>query len=183
MISYLITDYRYYGRSSVKISSKLNKIAKKYKFNLACLRDKTNNNYEKLVDDFILTCKNINVKPILHNFIDLAIKHNAFGIHLSSNNFNNIPTAKRNNLFVIASTHSLSEAKQAVSFGADLITVSPIFISPNKSTPMGLEKLKEITDTIPNKCIALGGILEDYHIKDCIMANAIGFASIRYFLK
>ncbi|MDR1615152.1 MAG: thiamine phosphate synthase, partial [Campylobacteraceae bacterium] len=91
--------------------------------------------------------------------------------------------AKAKNLFVIASAHSLEEANRAVLLGADLLTVSPIFYVENKNRPLGLEKLKEITDKIPNKCLALGGILENSQIQMCKYVGAVGYASIRYFLK
>ncbi|MDR0762020.1 MAG: thiamine phosphate synthase, partial [Campylobacteraceae bacterium] len=125
----------------------------------------------------------LDIKPILHTFWQEAIDFGSWGIHFAACDFNNISLAKAENLFVIASTHSLEEASEAVSLGADLITVSPVFYTPNKNKPLGLEKLKEITDKIPDKCIALGGILENSQIRMCKEAGAVGYASIRYFLK
>jgi len=182
MIRYLVTEPKYYGNSAVSISSKLKLSHKKHEFDFACLRDKKTDSYESYIEEFIFTCKVLNVKEVLHNYLDLAIKYNAFGIHFSSDSFELIKKAKDNGLFVISSTHSLCEAQKAINFGSDLITLSPIFYSPNKANPIGLEKLKEITDKIPDKIIALGGILDDLQVESCKKAGAVGFASIRYFL-
>ncbi|MDR1285751.1 MAG: thiamine phosphate synthase [Campylobacteraceae bacterium] len=183
MISYLITDPKYYGNSKQSITATLFQTAKKHKIDYACLRDKNSENYEDLAKAFIVTCGELNIKPILHTFWQKTSILGAYGVHLSTKDFENIPLIKKENIFVIASAHSLKEANEAIFFGADFITVSPIFYTPNKNKPLGLEKLKEITDKIPNKCIALGGILENSQIRTCEEAGAIGYASIRYFLK
>ena len=182
MISYLITDPKYYGDNSKSISSKLKEISKTHRFNFACLRDKNTDIYESFIEEFMSTCKTLNAKAILHNYLDLALKYNVFGIHFSSENFGKIEQAKKNGLFVISSTHSFEEAQKAIKFGSDFVTLSPIFHSPNKANPIGLEKLKEITDKIPNQIIALGGILNDIDAMSCKKVGAVGFASIRYFI-
>ncbi|MDR1007366.1 MAG: thiamine phosphate synthase [Campylobacteraceae bacterium] len=183
MISYLITDPKYYGNSKQSITRALFQTAKKHKIDYACLRDKDARNYEDLAKIFIATCKDLNIKPILHTFWQKTAILGAYGVHFSTKDFENIPLAKAENLFTVASAHSLQEANEALLFGVDLITISPIFYVENKNKPLGLEKLKEITDKIPNKCIALGGILENSQIHTCKEAGAIGYASIRYFLK
>jgi thiamine-phosphate pyrophosphorylase len=183
MISYLITDPQFYTKKSDFITAKLYEVSKKHKIDYVCLRDKEAQNYESLSKTFITTCNALDIKPILHTFWQEAVNFGSWGVHFAASDFNNIPLAKAQNLFVVASTHSLEEANEAVLLGADLITVSPVFYTPNKNKPLGLEKLKEITDKIPNKCIALGGILESSQIQMCKEAGAVGYASIRYFLK
>ncbi len=86
-------------------------------------------------------------------------------------------------LCVVVSTHTLEEAKNAEKSGADFITFSPIYFTPNKGKPKGLEKLKEINGKIDIDCFALGGIVEDEQIQACKHAGVYGFASIRYFIK
>ncbi|MDR1460140.1 MAG: thiamine phosphate synthase [Campylobacteraceae bacterium] len=183
MISYLITDKKYYGNTEQSIAATLFQISKKHKIDYACLRDKNAENYENLAKTFIATCNELHIKPILHTFWHKTAILGAYGVHLPTKDFENIPLAKKENVFVVASAHSLEEVNKALFFGADFITISPIFFTPDKNKPLGLEKLKEITDKIPNKCIALGGILESSQIHMCEKAGAIGYASIRYFLK
>ncbi|MDR1976105.1 MAG: thiamine phosphate synthase [Campylobacteraceae bacterium] len=182
MISYLITDPKFYTNRPSLIASKLYGISKKHKIDYACLRDKDSLNYKDEAKIFVVVCDNLKIKSILHTFWQEALNFGAFGVHFATKDFEKIPLAKKENLFVIASAHSLDEAKEAVDLGADFITISPIFYTPDKNKPLGLEKLKEITAKIPTKCIALGGILEESQILAIKEAGAAGFASIRYFL-
>jgi thiamine-phosphate pyrophosphorylase len=183
MTAYLITDPKFYTKDSDFIAAKLHEISKKHKIDYACLRDKAAKECEKTAKAFIAACNDLNIKPILHTFWRQAAVLGAYGVHFAANDFKNIPLAKAENLFVIASAHSLSEAEEAAFFLADFVTVSPVFYTPNKNEPLGLEKLKEITAKIPNKCIALGGILKERQIQMCKEAGAVGYASIRYFLQ
>ncbi|MDR0408414.1 MAG: thiamine phosphate synthase [Campylobacteraceae bacterium] len=182
MISYLITDQKYYGNTKQSIRETLLKVAEKHKIDYACLRDKNAKDYEDLAETFIAVCNDLDTKPILHTFWQQTIILGAYGVHFSTKDFENIPLAKERNIFTLASAHSLKEANKALFLGADIVTISPIFYTPDKNEPLGLEKLKEITDKIPHKCIALGGILESSQIDMCKKAGAIGYASIRYFL-
>lgn len=82
---------------------------------------------------------------------------------------------------MIISTHTLSEAKEADALGADMITFSPIFNTPNKGEPKGTETLKSVISKLSIPVIALGGIVSKEQIDLCENAGAFGFASIRYF--
>jgi len=62
-----------------------------------------------------------------------------------------------------------------------MITFSPIFTTPNKGEPKGIEVLREVISSLEIAVIALGGIVEQEQIKLCEEAGAFGFASIRYF--
>jgi len=81
----------------------------------------------------------------------------------------------------VISCHTITEAKKAEELGADMITYSPMFASPNKGKPLGLAALKELKGIISLPIIALGGILTEVEIDACQRAGASGFASIRYF--
>jgi len=70
-------------------------------------------------------------------------------------------------------------AKQS---GADAITYSPVFDSPGKGEPKGLEDLKELVAKINIPVFALGGILSEDQIHQVAECGAYGFASIRYFV-
>jgi thiamine-phosphate pyrophosphorylase len=183
MISYLITDPKFYTKKPDFIAAKLYEVSKKHKIDYACLRDKEAKECEEAAKAFVAACNDLKIKPILHTFWRQAAALGACGVHFAANDFKNIALAKAQNLFVTASAHSLKEASKAALLGADFITVSPVFYTPDKNEPLGLEKLKEITAKIPNRCIALGGILEGSQIQMCKEAGAVGYASIRYFLK
>lgn len=119
---------------------------------------------------------------LLHADYRLAHALGADGVHLTSMQFDEIADAKKLGLYVIISTHTHDEALLAESLGADAITYSPVFASPNKGKPKGLEDLKEIVDKIRIPIFALGGILTEGQISAVEKCGAYGFASIRYFI-
>ena len=62
-----------------------------------------------------------------------------------------------------------------------MATFSPIFETPNKGLPVGLEVLESATSQVNIPVLALGGILTQEQVRACEIAGAGGFASIRYF--
>ena len=175
--SYLITDPTLFGNSPATLTASLTTAIEQYKPDYICLRDKSSENYSELAKAF-LGLKG-DYKALLHADVDLAISLGAFGVHLTSLQFDEIRRAKEAGLYVIASTHSYEEALQAKE--ADAITYSPIFFSPNKGVPKGLEDLKEITGKINTNIFALGGITSKEQIRQVETCGVYGFASIRYF--
>jgi thiamine-phosphate pyrophosphorylase len=181
MKQYLITDPSYYSSDPQTFTQKLLQVLSLTKADFICLRDKKTIDYRTLAIAF----KEIktDAKCLLHTDYKLANELGFFGVHLPSDRFEDIKKAKKLGLHVIVSTHTLEEALHVEKLGADFITYSPIFYTPNKAKPQGLEKLKEINDKIKTKCFALGGIIEDEQIASCERAGSYGFASIRYFFK
>ena len=94
-----------------------------------------------------------------------------------------IPLAKRKKLFVIVSTHNFYEIKLAKKFGADMVTYSPIFYTPNKGKPKGVKNLRKIIFKAKFPVIALGGIVKRDQIHQVKKTKSKGFASIRYFAR
>ena len=175
--SYLITDPSLFGSTPEQLKIKLSASIKNYAPGYICLRDKNTSSYSVLAEAF-LSLKGSH-KTLLHGDVDLAIALGAYGVHLTSLQFNEITRAKEAGLYVIASTHSYQEALLASE--ADAITYSPIFHSPNKGIPKGLADLKEIKGKIKTDIFALGGILTKEQIKQVEDCDVYGFASIRYF--
>jgi thiamine-phosphate pyrophosphorylase len=85
-------------------------------------------------------------------------------------------------LFVIFSAHSIDDAQRAEVLGADMVTLSPIYETPNKGEPIGTGGLGKVVVALHIPVIALGGILDKEKIEACQNAGASGFASIRYFV-
>lgn len=150
----------------------------------ALYRDKNNQNYAENAKDFIAICKEFTgVKAMIHQDVDLAHKLGADGVHLTSKQFNKITYAKSKDLYVIISTHTLDEVKTAKSLGADAVTYSPIFSTPDKGAPKGVEELKKVVQSVDINVFALGGITTQKEVDDVKKSKAYGFASIRYFEK
>ena len=178
MRSYAITDPS--TLSFAHLDTYLSDI--KDRADMVLYRDKQNRNYSGHAKLFIEAAKAYAFdKVLLHNDVSLAKALKADGVHLSSDSIEKIPIAKEAGLFVIVSTHTLDEAESAEDLGADMITFSPIFPTPGKGKPVGLEKLGEVSSAVNIPVIALGGILTEEQINACRKVGAEGFASIRYF--
>ncbi len=183
MKSYLITDPSLYGHDAITLCERLENVLQHHTLDFLCLRDKTTSIYPKLAQIFIEKLRNrSDAKILLHGDFKLARALHADGIHLTSTQFDSISEAKGSGLYVIISTHTHEEALRAQEMGADAITYSPIFHSPNKGNPKGLEDLKQIVDKIRIPIFALGGILSQEQITQVEATGAYGFASIRYFI-
>lgn len=179
---YLITDPKYFTNNKTTFKEKLENTLSTKRVDIACFRDKESSNYEELAKIFFDTCKKYHIKQIILNEnLELAIKLNC-GVHLTSQQFNKISLAKEANLFTIVSCHNEEDIKKAIEDKADAITYSPIFYTPNKGKAKGIEKLKIIAKKYPIQIIALGGIIDDSHIKQILDCKVYGFASIRYFI-
>lgn len=184
MKSYLITDPKYYTDNPQTFGDTLSDILRKHKVDYACFRDKSSSNLDELIKTFVNICKKLDINNILINsYIDLAIKHKANGVHLTSSQFGEIVKAKDAGLFVVISCHSMDDIKKAKTLGADAVTYSPVFKTPDKGKPIGLEALDIAKNEIADIMIfALGGIITKEQVDSIKQTKADGFASIRYFV-
>ncbi len=178
MIAYAITD-----PSTLNFNTLERDIERfSQKADIIVYRDKLNDNYISDAKSFVDEARKYTFqKLLLHSDYNLAKSLDADGVHLKSTQFNDIAKAKALALFVVISTHSIDEALEAQSLGADMVTFSPIFATPNKGEPKGVEELKKITSILFIPVIALGGIVAEKHIELCKKNGAKGFASIRFF--
>jgi len=182
MKKYLITDPFYYT-STLENFIKQVKVGFQHQVDIACFRDKNSQNIDKLAEYFMQIAREYNIPQVLINTdIDLAIKYNYDGVHLNSTQFNQIKQAKDSLLYTIISTHNDKEIQNAIINGADAITYSPIFNSPNKGETKGIEELKRVVDMYDIPIFALGGIISKREFDILSSIKIEGFASIRYFL-
>ncbi len=170
LLSYFITDPSY-------PFEKILEAIKTYKPTFVCYRNKKYFDKDEIIE-FAKFAKNyskifINLDSLKDNNL-LELFH---GVHIPSKRLNEIQNY--NNKIIIASTHNLQEVKKAKD--ANYITFSPIFDSKNRKG-LGIEILDTIVKFHP-KVIALGGIISDKEIEKIKKTKAIGFGSIRYFLK
>ncbi len=182
MLRYAITDPKYYGSDPASLKRSLERVLSSKPVDIVCLRDKETRDYESLAKAF-LSMKRLYPKThfFLHTQVDLARRLQADGVHLPSAMRKETIHARMAGLRVIVSTHSFKEAKESEAYGAWGVTYGPIFQTPGKGPPKGLEKLKEITGKISINLFALGGIVTPEHVDAVERSGADGFASIRYF--
>ena len=113
--------------------------------------------------------------------VDLAVAASADGVHLPADG---IPTAILRRRFGDAlligrSTHTVDEVTREARSGADYVTFGPVFASPGKGEPVGLDALAAAAEQgIP--VLALGGV-GIAELPRVAAAGAAGAAGIRLF--
>ncbi len=182
ILRYAITDPKLYGSKPSALKESVRQTLLASSPDIICLRDKSSRRYEALAEAFLsLRPHFVQTRFFLHTDIELAIRLGADGIHLPSAMLSHTGTAVSRGLKVMVSTHTIEEAVLCEKAGAYGITYGPVFATPGKGAPKGLEKLKEITGKISLNIFALGGIVSQEQIEAVKRAGADGFASIRYF--
>ena len=145
-----------------------------------------------LAKEFAYQCKEHSVYAILNapfdishplSILDCAILQDFDGIHLKGAYFSHIDSIVRHYSGIVGfSAHSVDEVYKALDNGAHYCTLSPIFFTPNKATPLGIESLHSLSIEARKKTFALGGIVSDFYIdKIAHIEHIKGFGSIRYF--
>jgi thiamine-phosphate pyrophosphorylase len=125
--------------------------------------------------------KNSSTKILVNDRADIALAANADGVHLTANS---LPASiiRRNfpkDFIVGVSVHSLEETEKAKKEGADFAVFGPIFQTPGKGEPKGLNTLREICETVkPFPVLAIGGVDETNYRE--VSQIASGFAAIRF---
>lgn len=182
MKKYMITSKELYSRDIGLFASNLRKRIKKYAPEYILYRDKSNNDYAFTAAEFVKVCReSSDIKSFLHQDIFLAKELGAHGVHLTSTQFEMIKPAKELGLEVIISTHTYQEVLKARKLGADRVTYSPVFHSPLKGEPKGLDDLKWLLAKVSIPVFALGGVVSDREVELLGSTGVYGFASIRYF--
>ncbi|ABX09250.1 thiamine phosphate synthase [Prochlorococcus marinus] len=107
-------------------------------------------------------CKDYGALFIVNDRIDIALAVDADGIHIGQED---LPLDIARKLIgpeklIGVSCHSLEEAQKADKNGSDYIGFGPIFRTTSKPevAPLGLECLKQISNSINQPCFAIGGI-------------------------
>lgn len=128
--------------------------------------------------------KRSETRLLVNDRADIALAAGADGVQLTTVS---LPTSIIKQHFpsdfiIGVSTHSLAEVQTAQNEGADFAVLGPIFDTPSKriyGKPIGLKKLKEVSDTLsPFPIIAIGGI--DFNNTNKVFENgASGIAAIR----
>ena len=184
MYTYLITDPKFYTDDDGSFEKKLTAVLQQHTPDFVLFRDKSTLHYDLQAKCFLETCLQFpKAKPLLHGDVALAKSLGAYGVHLTSLQFEEIQTAKMSGLFVVISCHTEAEVLCAEKSGADAVTYSPIFSTPNKGEPKGLAELQRMVDKISLPIIALGGITTSEQVKAVEETGCFGFASIRYFVE
>lgn len=137
----------------------------------------------ELLEIFLELNLKFNVVSLLHSNPKLALKLGFDGVHCNGGQLGEIQNYKKKFHYVFYSAHDLKTLESADRNGANGITISPIFKSPNKGIPLGVDFLRQIDPkTYKAEIFALGGIVTEMEINALKQTKICNFASIRYFL-
>ena len=135
----------------------------------------------ELVEAVVAAARNSTTKVLVNDRADIALGYGADGVHLAANSLP--PAAIRGSFprdFVVGvSTHTVDEVLAAKRRGADFAVFGPVFATPGKGAPQGLETLARVCDAVrPLPVLAVGGI-DESNCDSAIAAGASGIAAIR----
>ena len=170
MLSYLITDTKFYTDFKTTLTNSI----EFFQPDFICFRDKDSIKNAKLS---IQIAKYYKIPIVVNQHIEL-LKLGFDGIHFTSTQLDLISNYTQ--CLSFASTHNENEVKKARN--SNFITFSPIFNSKGREG-LGIDKLNNIVNISKSKVFGLGGIISEKEVNQIKESKAVGFASIRYFLK
>jgi thiamine-phosphate pyrophosphorylase len=126
-----------------------------------------------------------NAQVLVNDRADIAAACDGVGVHLTTRSIQVgvVRKAFGDDLLIGASTHTLSEAREAEDGGANFIVFGPVFATESKQMygePVGVEALQEVTAEVRIPVLALGGIKLS-NFKNTLNAGAKGIAAISLF--
>lgn len=135
----------------------------------------------ELTNDVASITRGSVTRLLVNDRAEIAVAAKADGVHLTASSVP-VDVIRKNfpREFIIGvSTHTVDSTLNASASGADFAVFGPIYETPNKGEPQGIEKLTEVCERVgPFPVLALGGIRES-NISSIVEAGAAGFAAIR----
>ena len=143
-------------------------------------KDLSDAEYIKLAEPLCRLCHTYSAQPFINSRIEIAMDVGADGLHLPGDSASVEKVIEQTNgCFIIGSSvHTLTEAKQRETEGADFITYSPIYPTlskPDYGPAVGVEGLQNIAEGVNIPVFALGGITPE-RVSECLDAGAYGVA-------
>ncbi len=128
--------------------------------------------------------KDFNSLFIVNDYIDIAHKSGADGVHLGQDDVS-LARAREitpDNFIIGISTHSLEQAIKAEKAGADYIGIGPVFSTPTKEKykPIGISCVKEVLQSVNIPVVAIGGIDIDV-VEELVKIGVRNVAMVRAF--
>lgn len=137
-------------------------------------KELSENEYFKFANEVFKTCASFKEsKFFIHKFVNVALNLECKNIWLPLKELEIYKDDLTKFDKIVASTHSVDEAKSALNLGASSICLSHIYKTDCKFnlTPKGLNLINDVRKFYNGKIYALGGI-NSSNFKDCLNAGA-----------
>jgi len=124
-------------------------------------------------------------KLLVNERLDVALACGADGVHLPADSLpaGAVRRATPRDFLVGVSCHTVEEVEAAAREGASFAVLGPIFATPGKGPPLGVDLLREACGRVAPlrfPVLALGGVTLENAVA-CLDAGAAGLAAIRLF--
>jgi thiamine-phosphate pyrophosphorylase len=136
----------------------------------------------EIATDAVATAAGSPTLVLVNERVDIALASGADGVHLRSDSISPglVRSVVPHGFIIGVSTHNSDEVLRARDQGADFAVFGPVFSTPGKPSPIGLEELRRTCElAAPFPVLALGGI-DASNAVTAIDARAAGFAAIRF---
>lgn len=146
------------------------------------IKDKCDLDVESQIVAAIALGQRYNARLFINDYWRLAIKHNAYGIHLGQGDLDraDLTAIRAAGLRLGVSTHDNMEMDRALSVKPSYIALGHVFPTQTKqmpSSPQGLSKLAEHVQTLGNySTVAIGGI--SLERASAVLATGVGSIAV-----
>lgn len=129
--------------------------------------------YFKFANEVFKTCASFKEQIFIHKFVNVALYLECKNIWLPLKELEIYKDDLAKFDKIVASTHSVDEAKSALNLGAKSLSLSHIYKTDCKFnlTPKGLNLISEVREFFSGEIYALGGI-NSLNFKECLNAGA-----------
>ena len=134
-----------------------------------------------LAKEVVGVLENTRALVLINDRADVAVAAGADGVHLpeASMSPSIVRRAFGNDLVIGVSTHSVAAAIETSESGANYLFFGPVFATPGKNNPVGLDALREVRKSVGSfPVIALGGV-DDTNAEQVFATGIAGIAAIR----
>jgi thiamine-phosphate pyrophosphorylase len=145
------------------------------------LRDRAlpDDEYAARVAALLPVCRRAGALLLVHGSAEMARLTGADGVHLPEGADVAAARALLGDIaWIGASRHDAAGVESAARAGADYVTLGPVFATPGKGEPMGLDAFSAIARSSAVPVVALGGVTAR-NAGACVAAGAAAVAAIR----
>ena len=137
--------------------------------------------YSRISRKIYNICKKYDASYIINDYSNFSLNKYCDGIQLTSNNLKEIRKMNLDKRYIlIGSCHNIDEIKICNNLEINLILISPVFSTSNK-TGIGWKKFKELVNESKIPVFALGGLKYPDDIENVKINGGVGIAASKYF--